>query len=195
MAEANFTGDNQEPSKGETLFDPGDLFEYLKAQVELAYQKEQGEDSRQRTELNGSFYQRVPIPGNDTVPRKSSRVVMQPPISIIMLDRKREFAEIHAITLRGEDGHEISDEEGLFAEQFLVRLYQAGKLSDFFLVDELGVHDTSLDNFDIMTGFAVGSSATKEAVEAMVDEIFKPMRRAEDLYNIVSRWNIVATND
>ncbi len=189
MAEKPRTG------TGETMHTPHDLVEYLRTQLEAAYKKEGQMDTSKTAFNNGSFFKQVAIPAmNDhELTRRSTRIVLKPPFSTMVLSQNDVFAEVYAIALRGEDGHEMGDITADLPEQFLVRQYEHGRYTPYELVTDEGVYPVEVAEFDPFLGF--GAVDDEFDLESQIADAMRPVTRADELYGILSGYNIVATND
>ena len=198
MAEESFPTGESEPQE-EVRLDATDLLlEYVRAQFEAAYQKERIEDLTQGTALdNGSFYQPHVIPGAEEHPltRNSKRIVMQKPFSTMVLSTKKEFVELYAIMLRDEDGHEDGEPGGFIADQYIVRRYSNGRFSPHELITDEGVFRADVSEFDPVAGFGVSDLQDDTSLISQLEDVFAPVERAHNLYQLLSGYNIVATDD
>jgi hypothetical protein len=218
---------NQPEKKHEELFDPEELFDYLQTRYAQAYS---GEDmdypTINRSTRNGRLYQRMRIPGAEHHPglKDSTRIVLRPPFSTLMLAQEAEFIESYAVFLRGEDGHEVGDESGELADQYLVRLVSRGKYGAFELVRQDGTFLADLSSFTPHLGFGIleedadvpheqtesekseedsdtaqevniGDVAVLAALDSELDPFFKPIERAQALFHKVSHMNLVPVRD
>ena len=182
------------------MHEPQDLVEYLRTQFEAAFMKEQQMDMHQKPFNNGSFYRQVFVPGAfvHELTRNSIRVVLKPPFSTLVLSQNDIFAEVFSVHLRSEDGHEVAGDSGAPIDQFLVRRYEHGKYSPFELVTSDGVYDADLNDFDLISGFGTVPELENDYdkdIEAQIADAMRPLVRADELYEVLSSYNIVATND
>lgn len=172
------------------------LIEYLRSQFEAAY-REEAYDSEQDTVFdNGTFYTQMHVAqdGHHQLEELSIRVILAPPLNVSRVEQPREYVEVFAIFLRGEDGHMVGDASGYFADQYLVRQFSDGHTHPYQLVTDDGVFLADLDEFDAVAGF--GSLAQPPlTLDEELTQISAPLLAAQQLYTVISRCNIVAATD
>lgn len=185
-------------SNPETDYDPcSALVDFIRMQFVAAAQKERVENEIEPAAPNGSFLVTVSNIGNaehDLV-KNSQCIVMRLPYVRGGADTLADFIEIYAVFLRGEDGHIVSDETGSFADQFITREFTGGEYSEFELISEDGVFPTDLSEYDPTAGFADSESGAVASVDQQVQDLFRPYTRAQELYDKIKFYNIVATVD
>ncbi|MCA9309250.1 hypothetical protein KC973_02640 [Candidatus Saccharibacteria bacterium] len=186
---AEFNHDGLPPEE-RVRYAPEQLVEYLRAEFDAAYRKERSEDEQGVTAPNGSFYVRKPLVDNNesVLLEQTTRIVMRPPFIVARDEQPREFVEVYAVFLRGQDGHMVGDTSGYFADQYIVREFENGHSGPLQLVTEHGVFIADTQDFDTVGGFGVVQS-----LEEQLAEIARPIEEAERLYGKLSGYNIVAT--
>lgn len=180
----------------EANFDPCSvLVEYLRMQFIAAAQKERAENELEPAAPNGSFLVSVPNIGDTEheLVANTKCIVMRLPYTRGSPDVVTDFIEVYAVFLRGGDGHVVADSTGYFADQFVAREFNNGEYSGFELITEDGVLPTDLTEFDPTSGFSESSEAAVVSVDQQLADLFKPLSRAQELYDKIKQYNIVAT--
>lgn len=173
------------------------IMDYLRMQFLAAAQKEKAENEVEPAAPNGSFLVTVPNIGemDNELIVNSKCIVMRLPYTRGTPDAVADFIEVYAVFLRGEDGHVVADSTGFFADQFIAREFESGEYSGFELITEDGVFPADLNGFDPESGFPELTDGEADSVDQQMSDLFRPFTRAQELYDKIKFYNIVATVD
>lgn len=189
-----------QPSAQELGQAPNNLIEFVKEQFETAYQQEDFENSRNKLTNNGSFYKREVLAGPHESPiiEGTTRIVMCPPISATSDEKIAELAEIYARFSTSHNGFKVADSSGFFADQFIVRLYQDNHSLGYELVTDSGTYPADFSEANYLGGIPgidTENEYGKDAdIESIIENAGKPILRSHELFNLLSTYNIIATN-